>query len=892
MSSRDYLEVVPNSQPSPKQLGSVARTLYDVFGKDDRLEFVVQRTAGPISFRFGIDAPTPTPKLKALAKELVKVLPDDYAFGVRTDDLPIFRKPGFVRWSAPTRIPHFKHVDERPLANLLEALIYTRRKFFYQVILQPENKAGKFMATPRLATGGTPTQAVVDAFTPSTFEGHRYGPAHGHGNAEPILRRIRTFNRTTHGFFEGNKTIQLTKSDIGHLVDFPVESPFTRRASHDTRPSDARSIPELFPSREAEFLHIDPGAIRAPNPLEELAHDLYRGSDALGNIEALYVYASDDASQHAGIYLRPQAGSLEDLCTHLSGICPEDPPTRTFTFDRSWLSAYAIDRYYVPESVDLRQQNIPRTVSNRLMRQFAAADRTGIVHLVAEPFRKDGQGFVSAIRVVRPADSSPLETDPLADLGLEIAHPESAAAIIEGTTDFPGAAPDSGHERIFFDPAAFAGLLLISPFWDAESYLPEDAADIDVETIPTIRSSVPPVKYDEPIVIDQHHRPDHIQYNPDSQEYVCTNCTSRYAAPLQTEGPRPLEAVFTCCSDGLEDVDMDAIRQPALAGVEESLAVEWGLPRAVIEFLILVSKAHAANLDPRWEYNYRDSMTDMRNFLGLEKAHIDDLRGENGAGTAVLRVHQSRKKFYELTAFGRQLTSHIRTRTEDDPQEYGDPAESIVHVTGQVTTEQFTGLLPGVETTATEIRVNDLVDTDSLPASIRSAFGSSAIDVVGYDANERPRYLLEFEVDGEHPTDTIRDARKMGIVATIHDIPMGFITPSQRVGKDIAEILQEYGDQQRGLETEEPDYLGDPAVLAETLDHPRKAAIVEIAKSIITADTPLSVILPLGHVIDSVLEAEDMHRALEHDEFHSLGAFLGVLYANLYKDVGVEDFLS
>ena len=891
MIERTYLEVVPNRQPTKDRITGVGRALTTVLDSVGRIEFVVTRTAPELSFRFGVDTANPTSILTDLATELADVLPREYEFGIVTDKFPDLGTPGFVRWSAPQRTPHFGELSVRPLTNLLEALIFTNRPFYYQVIIEQHRNHG-VKATPRVGVVGEPIQAIVDAFTPSGFEGTRYGPAHSHSDPETIRHRFMTFDRSAPEFFEGDRTITLPAAKIGHLVDFPLAGKFVGGYSRMTLPESARPIPDLRPSRDAEFLHIDPAAIRAPKSLEELAEDLYRGGDTLGDIEALYMNAAPNDDGQTGIFLRSQTGSLEALCERLGAVCPEDTSTQTFTLDANTVSGYEIDRYYVPESVDVRQRNVPRSLANRLMRQFAESNRNGVVHIVAEPYTKGDAAFVTAIRVLRPAGSEPLESDPLKELGFSITHPDGPSAVIEGTADFPGTTADGDNERIFLDPSAFAGLLLISPFWDSEGYLPGDAPDLDIDTLPTIRSSVASLQYDEPIVIDNRHLPDNIQYSPDDQEYVCTDCNSRYPAPLQTEGPQPLEDAFTCCSGTLADVDMDAVRQPALAGVGESLAEEWGLSRPIIEFLILVSKAHATHLDSTWEYNYRDSMTDLRDFLGLDKAHVDDLRGENGSGTALIRVHRSRKKYYELTAFGRTLTSHIRTREETDTLEYGDPAESIVHVTGQTTTEQFARLLPGVESTNTEVQVSTLIDTERLPESIRSEYATARIDVVAFDAEDRPQYLMEFEVDGDHPADTIRDARKMGIVGTLRDIPVGFVTPNQRVGKAIADILQQYGEQQRGHADTKPHYLGDPTVLADTLDHPTNAAIVEVATSIITADTPLSFIMPLGHVIDNVLEADDMRRSLESDEFHSLAAFLGVLYSNQYKDADLGDFLS
>lgn len=896
--TRPYLEIHPTDQPPRETLASVASELRAHLSKNTQLDFLVHNLDGPIRFYLGIDPDAnsevkPRPSLKQMARSLVEYLPDGYDYGLTTVTLPPGDSfTGFVRWTPPTEFLSFTAVEGRTLADLLTPLEVTHQAYLYQLVLSEDPKSGSLEAVPRLIVEGEAIGAVVHAFQPLGFVGHRYGPAHGAGEFDALHRRVAAKSTQQHRSIGGDPSITLADRDLGHFLDFPLEASAIAEKTAPSLGPGVEPIQDLFASRETEFLRIEPSQIQAPRPLEELAEALYRGEDALGDIELLYSIGEHTELPPRGIYIRPGSNSLQALCDRLGTVCSEDHEIHRVEFRQETFTDWNLHRFYVPESADFERQNLPRSLSNRVLATLEKSVPGAVVQVIGEHYHKGDSAFVTTIRIATPPGTDFSIPQSLLEAGLEPMEPEGSSAFVEGRTELVGQLPRAGHERIFLPVPKFAGLIQISPFWDRDNYLPAKADDLEIETIPDIRSTVPPIDYDEPIAITQEHRPDTIQYNVEHQEYVCTECGTRYPAPLRTEGPQELEEAFTCCSATLEEVNFEAVRQPALAGITDSLADEWGLPQAILEFLILVSKAHAKHLDPRWEYNYRDSMVALRNDLDLEKGHVDDLRAESGSGTPLLRVQRSRKKYYELTEFGRKLVSHIRTTTENSHIEFGDVSESILHVIGQVTTEQFVSLLPGVSETATEVPVNTLLEESAVTESIWNGYATRQIDVVGFGSDGDPRYLVEFETDGEHAADTRHDAAKMGLVASEYDIPVGFVTPDQEVGKDIVQIIKNQSHLQLGVEDATPLHLGDPELLIDRLELPQSAVIAEATKALLTAPTPLSFILPLNHVIDNVLEMDEMRQSLENGAFGSLSAALGTMYATQYKHLSLEEFLE
>jgi hypothetical protein len=242
-------------------------------------------------------------------------------------------------------------------------------------------------------------------------------------------------------------------------------------------------------------------------------------------------------------------------------------------------------------------------------------------------------------------------------------------------------------------------------------------AEGDTESAPADTADDEPARIDSALPYTER-LPASIRYDDSRHALVCVDCDTRYDPT-----PDGLRAAIGCCHDP-ERVDRDDCPICELP-LKLSYAERQASPisDAGLRFLQAVYSAHQQQYDPELEYDItRDSMRRLREYVGIDKAEVEELR-EAGLVTRDCRYPHI---LYTVTPEGRDAIGVRHREGVAHGAGAGDLNESSLHVAmvevgAQLLAQEF---VADADSSATTVERYYPVDGGRLDAAAVDAQGA------------------------------------------------------------------------------------------------------------------------------------------------------------------------
>lgn len=325
--------------------------------------------------------------------------------------------------------------------------------------------------------------------------------------------------------------------------------------------------------------------------------------------------------------------------------------------------------------------------------------------------------------------------------------------------------------------------------------------------------------------------PSHLEL--DGETLVCLDCGQQYSIPEAHEGAEPLRLALECCGHDIEEADLEELKRSRTPEIDQSLIRGTDYSREFLQFLKLVYLARAGKLDERLEYSITDSMTALRDAVGVEKDEIDQALEEDDP---LIHRHSRPHRLYTTTSRARDLLDVSWRRGEEWGEGINDLNASSVHIEGVRQTANFLKRVPWVDEVRTYVEISE--EKPWVDREIAQQVGTdepSRVDVMAL-ADDEPVVLAEFERDSDHPAGLRADQHQMRVVAESFDAEIVYVVPSRTTGQ---QILSQLRQSERELD-DLPDYSTSTQLksanqrLAEI--DPAGLSVVETRKHLIQLD--------------------------------------------------------
>lgn len=263
--------------------------------------------------------------------------------------------------------------------------------------------------------------------------------------------------------------------------------------------------------------------------------------------------------------------------------------------------------------------------------------------------------------------------------------------------------------------------------------------------------------------------PEGASYAADADQIHCTDCGAAFLPQFS----RLLDAL-THCHDGRDLTTVDLpVTDIGLTAATPDRVMASPLSLRQIMFLRLIERAERREIDPR-EWDLTDnSMTQLRNAVGLGSDTEESLVADG----YLTRQPDFRKKFYRLTPVGRQLLADVRNGADPPGTRSGDPNESIAHIRL-------------IEITV--VVLEELIADPDTPVERVERYWSppdqnTVVDIVAFDETDTPRIAVE----AERPTNDLREGAPADydVLASLESAAALWIVPDRTTGHRVVNAL-------------------------------------------------------------------------------------------------------
>jgi hypothetical protein len=246
---------------------------------------------------------------------------------------------------------------------------------------------------------------------------------------------------------------------------------------------------------------------------------------------------------------------------------------------------------------------------------------------------------------------------------------------------------------------------------------------------------------------------------------TCTECATVYP-----ESHTGVANAYGCCrptTAAEDDVDLPIVDVLLDSDVTHIQNTEYTIQQW--QFLRLIERLYENAIDPAAFDVCTDSMTAIRNEVGLEKADIDPLVEAD----LVYRHPKPRKKYYSLTYKGATALNAIRGDTEVEfPDNGAEIKESIIHIRGRRIARRYLN--------------QQQADPESPVTTIATEY--DGMDLVGLTDSGTVHIAIEVERNNNLQTGAIEDYDTMADADPAHAL---WVVPNGDVAHDLVAVLAE-----------------------------------------------------------------------------------------------------
>lgn len=302
--------------------------------------------------------------------------------------------------------------------------------------------------------------------------------------------------------------------------------------------------------------------------------------------------------------------------------------------------------------------------------------------------------------------------------------------------------------------------------------------------------------------------PTGVSYDVHSDNIRCDSCDEAFLPSFS----RLCIALRHCRSDGdLTDYELP-ITDIGLTSVTPKKVELCALSIAEVMFLRLLERARRRAIDSRaWDVR-TESMYPLRKAVGLAGSDPKERLVEAGYITIQKELPG---EYYNLTQKSQTLLRQLRDGADPPEPKRGDPAESVLHI-------------KGIERAVTALE--GLLDDPTTPINRVERYWSppdsaDRIDVVGFDATEKPRVCVEVEREtNDLSADVLKDADAMAACdpdATV------WVVPTRSLGHTVIDHLVNPSTGQPRIGLDRADILSNSTSLSRyDLDSPACSRVV------------------------------------------------------------------